>query len=406
MLKSIALASAAMLIASAAQAAEIKHVFVIALENHNFVQPQAVTNTGLNQIFGNAAAPFINSLVTPGNVNAKQTSFASNYINVPPQNGSAIHPSEPNYVWSEAGKAGPLNDATPFPSNIVSGPSLSAALQASGQSWRSYQEGIDLVKGAGGQLTNQVANPSDYVVPLSNFSGTSADYTNAYNGSHQFNYAAKHNPQVFFDATNGGNDSTSANPEAKFYTPLEQLAGDLASNNVAAYNWITPDQFNDMHTALSGGFTYGGVHYTGDEAQIAQGDNFLSMVVPMIMASQAYQDDGAIVIWNDETEGDEELGSAGLTSTEIVISPLAKGNAYTNNLLYDHSSDLRTWQEVFGLTPASGTPFFGDAAHARDLRDLFKFGAVATPEPATWAMMLLGFGLAGAGLRRRVAKAA
>src|SRR5262252_7690274 len=103
MLKSIALASAALLVASAAQAAEIKHVFVIALENHNFVQPQAVTDFGLHQIFGNSAAPFINSLVTPGTANAKQTSFASNYVNVPPQNGQATHPSEPNYVWSEAG---------------------------------------------------------------------------------------------------------------------------------------------------------------------------------------------------------------------------------------------------------------------------------------------------------------
>ena len=205
---------------------------------------------------------------------------------------------------------------------------------------------------------------------------------------------------------NGGNDPTSANPEAKFYAPLEQLAGDLAANTVADYNFITPDQFNDMHTALTGGFTYNGVHYTGDQASIAQGDNFLSMIVPMIMASQAYQDNGAIVIWNDETEGDTILGSAGLTSTEIVISPLAKGNAYTNTIAYDHSSDLRTWQEVFGLTPSNGTPFFGGAAHATDLRDLFKDKSAVVPEPSTWAVMLLGFGLAGAGLRRRVTRTA
>jgi hypothetical protein len=36
--------------------------------------------------------------------------------------------------------------------------------------------------------------------------------------------------------------------------------------------------YNDMHTALNGGFTYNGVHYTGDAANIAQGDNFLSKV--------------------------------------------------------------------------------------------------------------------------------
>jgi hypothetical protein len=400
MLKTIALATtAAILAASTAQAADIKTVFVIALENHNFVQPQAVTNTGLGQVFGNPAAPFINSLVTPGNPNAAMTSFASNYTNVPPQNGQAIHPSEPNYVWAEAGKAGPLNDNPPLPNNIVSGPSLSATLQANGMSWRSYQEDIDLAT-VNGQLTNTVVPTSQDIVPLSNFSGTSATYTNPYNGSHQFNYGAKHDPQVFFNATNGGGDLSTNNPEARFYSPLEQLSTDLTNNTVAQYNWITPDQFNDMHTALSGGFTYNGTHFTGDAASIAQGDNFLSIIVPMIEASQAFKDNGAIVIWNDETEGDTVLGSNGLTSTEIVISPLAKGNAYTNTINYTHSSDLRTMQEIFGISPTEGTPFIGDAANATDLRDLFKDGAVV-PEPASWAMMIVGLGLAGATLRRR-----
>ncbi len=48
----------------------------------------------------------------------------------------------------------------------------------------------------------------------------------------------------------------------------------LKNKTVARYNLITPDQYNDMHTALTGGFTYNEVHYTGDSANIAQGDNF------------------------------------------------------------------------------------------------------------------------------------
>src|SRR5258708_5272761 len=159
-------------------------------------------------------------------------------------------------------------------------------------------------------------------VPLTNFSGTSSTYTNRYNGSNQYNYAAKHDPQVFFTATNGGNDPSASNPQAKFYSPLEQLSTDLTNNTVAQYNWITPDQYNDMHTALTGGFTYNGVHYTGDAASIAQGDNFLSIIVPQIEASAAFKNNGAIVIWNDETEVDAQLGTTnGITSTEIVISP-------------------------------------------------------------------------------------
>ena len=69
---------------------------------------------------------------------------------------------------------------------------------------------------------------------------------------------------------------------------------------VAQYNWITPNQFNDQHTALTGGFK----GLTGDAANILQGDDFLQQVIPVIMASKAYQDHGAIIIWWDESESD------------------------------------------------------------------------------------------------------
>jgi len=50
----------------------------------------------------------------------------------------------------------------------------------------------------------------------------------------------------------------------------------------------------------------------------------------------------------------------------IVLSPLAKGGGYFNSIHYTHSSTLRTFQEIFGLSP-----FLGDAANATDLGDLF-----------------------------------
>lgn len=399
MIRQIALAGAGLLAAAQAQAAsQIQHVFVIALENHNFTQPSSYTKTG--QIYGNAAAPYINSLVTPGNPNAAQVSYASHYNNVV-YNGATVHPSEPNYVWAEAGLPGPLNDKDPYPSNIVNAPNLSAAIAASGQTWRSYQEGIDLAPNASGKPTNTVLPQSQYVVPLSSFSGTSADYTNQYNGSHQYNYAAKHNPQLFFAATNGNGDTSTSNPQAKNYAPLEQLQNDLNNNAVAQYNWITPDQYNDMHSALSGGFTYNGVHYTGDQAEIAQGDNFLSQIVPKIMASQAYHDNGMIVIWNDEDEGDNTGTNSLFSGAEIVISPLAKGNAYNSTLSFNHSSDLLTMEEIFGLKSR-----LGDSANATDLSDLLKAGAIsgAVPEPASWAMFIGGFGLVGGTLRQRKTK--
>ncbi len=69
-----------------AVAAELGDVFVIPLENHNFTQPKPFT-TSPEQLLGNPAAPFLNSLVTARNANAKQTSYASNCHNV-----AGLHP--------------------------------------------------------------------------------------------------------------------------------------------------------------------------------------------------------------------------------------------------------------------------------------------------------------------------
>ena len=89
-----------------------------------------------------------------------------------------------------------------------------------------------------------------------------------------------------------------------------------------------------------------------------------------------------------------------------MISSLAKGNGYTNNINYTHSSDLATMQEIFGIDPATGTPWIGDAANATDLSDLFVADAIAgaVPEPSTWAMMLLGFAGIGFMAYRRKSK--
>ena len=105
---------------------------------------------------------------------------------------------------------------------------------------------------------------------------------------------------------------------------MSQLKNDLNNNTVAKYNFITPNQFNDMHSGLAGGFTYKGNNYTGDAAKIAQGDNFLSIIVPQIESSAAFKNNGAIVIWNDETEGENASNANQFTSMEIVISSLLK----------------------------------------------------------------------------------
>ena len=348
--------AAASLLATRSAAAEseghsIGSVFVIAMENHNFTQPDPTSTP--QQILGNPAAPYLNGLVTPGNPSAAQVSYAVAYRNA----GVGVHPSEPNYVWAEAGTDfGVHTDADPSAAanNIFTSDHFTAQLNAAGISWKNYQEDVELSS-----------------APTKSASGTTGP-VNPYYGTTQFNYAVKHNPMAFFP------DTATAN-----VFPLAQFFTDLDAGNIARYSWITPNQFNDAHSSLKGGFTYHGTLFTGDQSSVAQGDNFLATVVPQIMASEAYAENGVIVIWWDESEDGDGLDRA---IPEIVISPLAKGNAYASSVDLNHSSDLKTWEVVFGVpflsnpipateTNASGTGF-NDVATVNDLGDLFVPGSI------------------------------
>src|SRR5262252_9488301 len=146
----------------------VKTVFVIAMENHNWTQPANQFSGPIQQIFQNPNAPFINSLVNGSAVGiSRQVAFAANYHNVlatASGNNPHIHPSEPNYIWAEAGfNFNIFNDADPFTQN--GGPTVNQVnnldnqlhlvglLTQARRTWRSYQEDIDLTPTAGG-LTN------------------------------------------------------------------------------------------------------------------------------------------------------------------------------------------------------------------------------------------------------------
>lgn len=380
----------------------IRHVFVIALENHNWTQPTTLPGK-IQQIYGNPNAPFINGLVNGtavAYINGRQVNisehvaYATAYHNVlATESGQNphIHPSEPQYIWAEAGtNYGVLNDADPYtepagtPNNVQTATQhLSGLLQLAGYSWKSYQEDTDLAS-SNGKLTNLPLPPDQWTVPLVGFSGTFAPGSNLneYNDSLQYNYAPKHNPMLFFTDTNGGDNTTTSNPLRFHYAPLQQLAFDLADNRVADYNWITPDQYNDQHSGLTGGFA----GLTGDAGQIRAGDNTVSRLVPMIMASKAYRDGGAIILWWDESEADGESGDNADDFNhaigEIVISDLAHPNVngmpYASSVDMTHSSDLRTMQEIFHVRAQGSSPWLGDAANANDLSDLFAPGVIPT----------------------------
>jgi hypothetical protein len=276
-------------------ASGIRTVFLILMENHNW-----------SDVKGSRSAPYINGTLLSAGSHAEQ------YYNPP-----GIHPSEPNYLWLEAGtNFGILNDAAPSTNHQRTTAHLVTLLGNMGIAWTSYQEGI---------------------------SGTACPLTKT--GL----YAPKHNPMVFFDDVTNRNDPQSVTCIAHV-RPYSELAGDLQNGTVARYNFITPNLCNDMHDSCA----------PVNDA-IKQGDDWLAAEVPKILESSAYANDGALLITWDEGEGGFD-GPIGM----IVLSPRAKGGGYANTIHYTHGSTLRTVEEIFGVAP-----LLGDAATATDLSDLF-----------------------------------
>ena len=276
----------------------IKTVFIILEENYNWSE---ITP---------ALAPYIRNTLVPLAAHAEQ------YYNPP-----GLHPSEPNYLWLEAGSnLGITNDADPSLNHQNTVDHLVAYLNKAGISWKAYAEDID---------------------------GTTCPLTGVNN------YAPRHNPFVFFDDVTNGNNSNSAYCISHI-RPYAELATDLENNTVAQYNFIEPNLDNDMH-----------------DGTIPMADTWLSREVPKILASKAYQEGGALfIMWDEGDDGTD--GPIGM----IVLSPFAKPN-YSNNVRYTHSSTLKTLQEIFGVTP-----LLRDAANATDLSDLFLPGVQGPISPS------------------------
>jgi hypothetical protein len=280
--------------------------------------PVNTTGTTINNVFlileesypwsavhGNSSSPYITSLLP-------QASYATQYF--APPDGTLL--SLPQYLWIEAGTSFGINDDNdPSQDSQSTTAHLVTLLKNAGITWKAYQEGI---------------------------SGTNCPTTNT--GL----YAVRHEPFMYFqDVTS---NSTYCTQHMRPYT---ELATDLASGNIARYNFITPNLCDDMHD-----------NCTGDP--VRQGDDWLKANLPTILASPAYQNNGAVLItWdNSDASASDPIGM-------IVLSPSGKGGGYSNAIHYDHSSLLHTLERVFRVSP-----LLGGAASAADLGDLFKSGAL------------------------------
>jgi phosphatidylinositol-3-phosphatase len=283
----------------------IQHVFVIAMENHD-----------ASQVYGSSSAPYINNTLLP--TYAHSTNFNDEL--------ALSIPSEPHYLWMEAGTNAFSDhtftgDSDPSSSNSTSDTNhLATQIKnaTNGVTWRTYQEGLNSTTGA-------------CPIQSSGF------------------YGAKHDPFVFFKDVAGNPPSKTNSYCTAHHKAYSAFAADLAANDVASYTFITPNLCNDMHGASG----------CPDSNTVRSGDTWLSTELPRLI-SYANAHAGVIFITWDE-------GSSTLKMPFIAVGPGVK-TGYTGTVSYTHSSVIKSVDAILQL------PTLSRVSSANDLSDLFKSG--------------------------------
>jgi len=286
--------------APTAAAGATPYVFVVAMENHSSAS-----------IYGSASAPYINGTLLPAG--ARADAFQDELPDLP---------SEPHYVWIEAGTNVFADrtftvDAAPSAANsTASAQHLARQMADSGGrvDWRSYQQGLGAATGA---------------CPIRP-AGT---------------YVPRHDPFLFFRDVSGSPPSADDAGCAAHHRPLGALEGDLASRAVAAYNFISPDLCHDMHGHSS---------CPGDKVRM--GDDWLRGAMPALIAFVNANGGVIFVTWDEDGP-----------LPFLAVGPRVKAG-YAGQIRYDHGSLLRSVEELLGL------PVLPSVAAAADLGDLFQNG--------------------------------
>jgi phosphatidylinositol-3-phosphatase len=282
----------------------IKKVFVVVMENKQ-----------KSEVYGNPSAPYIN-----GTLMARYK-YATSYANV-------AHPSEPNYVWLEAGSNEIFDhtftgDDDPSASNSTRTTlHLTRFLKHKGISWKAYQEGLDGTTGA---------------CPVKSHSSSPSFY------------AAKHNPFVFFQDIAGAPPSSTNAYCTRHIKPFSELGSDLENDAVASYSFITPNLCNDMHGASG----------CPSSNTVAMGDSWLKNDPTMqrVMSYVLTPANHAIllIVWDESDNG-------GQTLPMVLVAPestLDFSSGHANATPLSHSSTVKALQRIFQVAPGFVDPTTG-----------------------------------------------
>lgn len=227
---------------------------------------------------------------------AAQCGRAADYVD------NGIHPSLPNYLMATSGGDQGVHDDAGPDSHRLTADNIFRQVRAAGMTSRSYIETM----------------PSPC----------------ATSGSHE--YAVKHNPAAYYIGA-GDRDACRRDDIS-----LDAFEPDLASGSLANFVSISPNLCHDMH-----------------DCSVAQGDQWLSHVVPTILSSDLYRagHTAVFIVW-------DESGGTG-TMPFIAVSPMIAPGTVAQARL-GHASLLAFTEGALGITGRLGA-----AADAADLRAAF-----------------------------------
>jgi hypothetical protein len=382
---------------SAAHAAEgptphgvphLDHVFVIMMENH-----------GYSQIANNPNAPFVNSLARSANLATNYFAIAhpslNNYLEVVGgSNFGVLSDNDPD--WHNAGCATNLatgvpntdnpassaicpiwgvgtdaavvaidtvNEASGAPGTInidgvqsipaahgISGITIADQLARAGKSWKSYQEnlpldGADRINYSDGIYTN-----------LTDFTKITPALTPPLTRDNIVRqYAAKHNPFVYFRSVQEGTEPNLGLHNVAAFDGERGLYADLRAGHVPSFSLIAPNQCNDQHgRGNAGAFcnydpTDNGTQAGLNPALIYAGDVAVRKLVQAIKSSKAWKDDdrrSAIVVLWDENDYSTVPNT---NQVMLIVDTNYGAHGVVSAKRYNHFSLLKTVEGALGL---------------------------------------------------------
>ena len=399
------------------------------LPRYDYVFVIIEENESLSSLKGNANIPYINNFIDSG-------SQLYNYY-------ATGDPSEPNYLalggaddWGQTG-----DEALPYPAVTGVRANLWNAIDAKGLTWRVY-EGSLYPSAAGSQANPGASSWNAATGGLWFDNPTVSSIKGADGASYSSSLrAVKHNPAVWYaDAAaqpdfapnsrsvsgtgtdvngnpipySGGAVPTSsgdwdaalqsyatANNITSWWTnntqpwTQDQFKQDLATGNVGNYNFIVPDQDDDMHNT---GVT-------------SRADYWFQNVVTKIQSSAIWKDPTkrvAIVItfdegesavtaccgWNPERSGDGASQPVAVaTNGTVSAAPAVTGNEAFNGAAYSSTYKngnhghgvtlfgLLTNQQVLGTAPKGNfdTDYYSHFSFVRTLQDIFGLADPGLP---------------------------